>query len=292
MANTLFQIQLSIPAGVKTPLVAGDRRLTIHNLINLLGGGLSAGKLNGLSGSSSYIQMNPTLVAASATCTVASPAAAATVTIAGTALTATQKRASATCTCVSAIADDTVTINGQVFTAVTGAATLGDATFSIDTGNTETATSLAAQVNAYGGSLVSGIVAARSATNVVTLYAVTQGTAGNSITLTSSDGATLAVTGSGNLANGAALTNNTFDYIGTNTTTAAALAAAINASTTAAIKQVVATAADDVVTITSKIAGVAGNAITLTSSSGVTLAVTGSGFLADGSQGAVTRWSL
>lgn len=288
MADQIIDVQIKFSGGVKSPVYTGDQRLTLMNIAKLIYG-LNHGSSRGQG--SNYLQVQTSVVAASATCTVVAPAGAATVTIAGAALTATQKRATGTVTCVSALANDTVTINGTTFTGTAGAVTLGDATFSIDTGNTETATSLAAQVNGYGGPKVAGLVAARSATNVVTLYAVTQGTAGNSLTLASSDGATLAVSGA-TLANGAALTNNTFDYVGTDTTTAAALAAAINASTTTAIKQVTATSALGVVTITAKVGGVAGNAITLTSGSGVTLAVTGSGFLASGSASAVTRWTL
>ncbi len=293
MADKIIDVQLCIPGGVKSPIKTGDKRTTAVALANLIRSGLTAGHSYGLAGSSAYLQVQETVVAASATATCATVTTGQTVTIAGTALTAAQKRASATATCATVLANTTITVNGQVFTGTAGAVTLGDPTFSIDTGNTETATSLAAQINAYAGVKVAGLVKAKSASAVVTIYAVTQGTAGNALTLTSSDGATLAVTGSGFLANGAALTNNTFDFVGTNGTTGDALAAAINASTTAAIQQV--TAASDgagVVTITSKVAGLAGNTITLTSSDGATLAVTGSGYLASGSAGAATRWSL
>jgi hypothetical protein len=290
MANQIVNVQLSFPGGVKSPVNTGDKRMTAVALSKLIRSGLIGGHSYGLSGSGSYLEVATGVVAASATATCATVVTGNTISIAGTALTAAQKRASATVTCATALADQTVTINGQVFTAVAGAATLGDATFSIDTGNTQTATSLAAQVNAYAGGKVAGLVAAKSSSAVVTLYAVTQGTAGNSLTLVSSDGGTLAVTGSGTLANGAALTNNTFDFVGTDATTGDALAAAIIASTTAAVQQVTATSdGAGVVTITSKVAGVAGNAITLTSVGG-TITVTGSGFLASGDNGTITRW--
>ena len=285
MADQIIDVQIKFSGGVKTPIVTGDRKLTLLNLGKLIYA-IAHGSL--YRQNTGYIQVQPTLVAASATATCASVVTGNTVTIAGTALTATQKRATGTVTCATALAAQTVTVNGVEFVAVAGAATLGTATFSIDTGNTETATSLAAQVNAYASPLLTGVVAAKSASAVVTFYAVTQGTAGNAITLTSSDAGTLLTSGAV-LANGAALTNNTFDFAGTNATTAAALAYAINNSTTAAIKQVTASVADNVVTITAKVAGVAGNAITLTSVGG-TITVTGSGVLADGSAGAVTRW--
>lgn len=288
MADQIIDVQLKFSGGVKTPIVTGSRRLTLLNLAKLIWS-MAHGSL--YKQNAGYIQVQPTLVAASATATPVAVAGADTLTIAGTALTATQKRASGTITCATALAAQTITVNGQTFTAVAGAAVPGEATFSIDTGDTETAASIATQVNAYGGSLVSGIVGAKSAAGVVTLYAITQGTAGNSITLASSDAGTLLTSGVV-LANGAALSNNTFDFAGSDVTTGAAIAYAINNSSTAAIQQVTATSnsSTGVVTVTAKVAGVAGNAITFVSSDGTRLAVTGSGFLASGSAGAVTRW--
>lgn len=291
MANTVLDFQISIPSGVASPLVTGDRRLTLHNLVNLLAGGLNAGKLGGLSGAGAYVQATPSIVAATGTVTCATVVNGNTVTIGGTALTATQRRATGTATAATVLENTTLTLNGVVLTAVNGAVVLGEATFDCSGTDTACATSIAAQVNGLASPLLTGVVKARSAAAVVTFYAVTQGTGGNAITLASSDGATLAVSGAV-LANGAAITNNTFDFAGTNATTADALAAAINASTTAGIKQVTASSDGvDVVTLTAKFGGVAGNAVTLTSS-GATLAVTGSGTLEDGTQGAATRWNL
>lgn len=291
MAAKIIDVQLKISGGLPQPVVTGDRRLTLLNLCETIRGMNHGGLYNQ---GDNYLQVQTGVVAASATATCAAVAANDTVTIAGTALTATQKRATGTITCATAIAGNTITINGVLFTGAAGAVTPGAATFSIDTGDAETAASIIAQVNAYVDPRLSGIVAARATvgnTAIVTLYAVTQGTAGNSITLASS-GATLAVSGAV-LANGAALSNNTFDWAATDALTGDALAAAINASTTAAVQQVTASSnGAGVVTVTSKMGGVAGNTITFVSSNGTRLAVTGSGFLASGAASAVTRWTF
>ncbi len=283
MAST---IDVQINFNGKTPIVSGNKRLTLNNIARLLRG-MNDGTQYALG--NSYVQVQSTLVAASATATCASVVNGNTISIAGTALTAAQRRATGTLTAATAIAGNTCVINGVTFTGVSGAAVLGEPTFSVDTGNTETATSLAAQINAYYSPLLNGIVAAKSASAIVTLYAVNQGTSGNAITLAGTV-TTLAASGAV-LANGAAITNNTFDFAGTDATTATALAYAINNSTTAAVQRVTATAASNVVTITAKVSGVAGNAITLTSVGG-TITVTGSGFLASGSAGEPTRWSF
>lgn len=287
MANYIIDVQMSLPSAVATPIVTGNRRLTFLNLARLLWGSI-AGKISGLSGASAYLQVQPTLVAATGTITAATVVNGNTASIGGTALTATKRRASGTVTCATAIAGNTITVNGQVFTGVAGAVVLGEATFSIDTGNNQTAASIVAQVNAYGGAKVAGIVSAKASAAVVTLYADEQGTSGNAITLASS-GATLAVSGA-LFTGGTAIANNTFDFTGTNDETAAALAAAINASTTAAVQQVTATSSAAVVTVRSKVAGLAGNTIAL-ASSGATLAVSAA-TLTSGSAGAVTRFSL
>lgn len=288
MAAKIIDVQLKISGGLPQPVVTGDRRLTLLNLCETIRG-MNHGGL--YSQGDSYLQVQTDVVAASATATCAAVVANDTVTIAGTALTATQRRATGTLTCVSAIAGNTVTINGVTFTGAAGAVVLGQATFSIDTGNTETATSLAAQVNGYASPLLSGILVARSATNVVTIYAATQGTAGNAITLATTGGTI--TRSAATLENGAAIANNTFDFAGSNALTGDALAAAINASTTAAVQQVTASSnGAGVVTVTSKMGGVAGNTITFVSSNGTRLAVTGSGFLASGAASAVTRWTF
>lgn len=291
MASQLIDVQLKLPGGVKSPIVTGSRRLTLLNIAKLLWGGLNAGKAYGLSGSSSYLQVQTSVVAAYNTAVVAAVQSADTLSIAGTALTATKQRSTATVTCSTALAAQTVTVNGTVFTAVSGAATLGDATFSIDTGDTETATSLAAQVNAYGGPLIAGIVSAYSASGVVTFFADTPGTAGDSLTLASSDAGTLLTSGA-TFTGGAAIANNQFDFT-TNALCADSLAYAINNSTTTAIKQVTAVSNGvDTVTVTAKVGGLAGNTITFTSSNGTRINVGSAGVLENGSASAVTRWSL
>jgi hypothetical protein len=110
------------------------------------------------------------------------------------------KRASGTLTAVSAIAGDTVTVNGRVYTAVAGVPA-NHSEFSIDTGDNETATSLAAQINARE-SFHGEAVRALAATNVVTVTAVVEGTGGNAITI-SSTGGTITASGA-TLANGVA----------------------------------------------------------------------------------------
>lgn len=291
MADKYIGVQLKFSGGNPSPIIgsaanAGTKRLTLMNLIKLLWGAVHGSLLG--SGQNLFM-VQDTLVAASATATCATVVSGNTISIAGTALTATQKRATGTLTAATAIAGNTCVINGVTFTGAAGAVVLGEATFSVDTGNTETATSLAAQINAYVSPKLNGVVAARSAAAVVTLYSIAEGVAGNGITLAGTV-TTLAASGSV-LANGAAATNNAFDFAGTDTTTAAALAAAINASTTAAVKRVTATSATNVCTITAKVAGPAGNAITLTQVGG-TITVTGSGFLASGTAGEPVQWKV
>lgn len=272
-----------------TPLVSGNRYLTLTNLAQLLNA-LNHGSRQRTPGVVPTVKVTPSIVRSTATVTVAAPTTGQTVTIAGTALTAQQSRARATATPVSAVAGDLLTVGGFAFVGTAGAVTLGALTFSIDTSDAATAVSIAAQINAYVP-LQQSVSAFVSATGVVTIAAVAEGTSGNGITLTSTGG-TITVTGSGFLAGGAAIANNKFDFGSGNNLVAISLTRAINASTTAAVQQVIATVASAVVTLTAHFGGVAGNAITLTSASNTTLAVTGSGFLTGGTQGATTVFSL
>jgi phage tail sheath gpL-like len=118
-------------------------------------------------------------------------------TIAGNIASEVGKHASGTITLSSADAADNVTIGTTTFVGTTGAVTPGDATYSVDTGNTAAAASLKAQINAHA--VASQIVRAEVNSAVVTVRAVRGGTAGNSIVLTSTDGTDLAVSGSGTL---------------------------------------------------------------------------------------------
>lgn len=113
--------------------------------------------------------------------------------------------ASGTITLSSADAADNVTIGATTFVGTTGAVVLGDATYSVDTGNTAAAASLSAQINAHV--VASTVVRASANSAVVTVRAIAGGTSANSIVLTSTDGTDLAVSGSGTLAGATADTN-------------------------------------------------------------------------------------
>lgn len=121
-------------------------------------------------------------------------------TIAGNVATALGIHASGTVTFATATVGDDITIGATTFVATSGAVTLGAATYSIDTSNTAAAASLAAQVNAHA--VASTVVWASSSSAVTTLRAIAGGTVGNTIILTSVDGATTAVTGTGTLTGG------------------------------------------------------------------------------------------
>jgi phage tail sheath gpL-like len=107
--------------------------------------------------------------------------------------------ASATATCASVANADTITVAGTVLTAKTSPS--GSAEWARGVSNTADAAALAACINAHA--TVSKYVTASSSAAVVTITANVKGVIGNLITLVSSDGATLAVTGSGKLASGA-----------------------------------------------------------------------------------------
>lgn len=178
---------------------------------------------------------------------------------------------------------------------VSGAGTLADATdpaddeFDISGQNADTCTSLAAAINAC--TALSGVVTAWASATVVTVRAVTAGTGGNSIGLASSD-AQLAVSAA-NLSGGAAVGNNQFDFGGSNSETATALAAACNASTTDIVEfHVSAAASGAVVTFTARTPGHTGNGITLATSDGTRLAITGGASRLTGGTGTRTTLSF
>ena len=119
-------------------------------------------------------------------------------TIAAAIATAIGKHASGTVTCSSATTGSDVTVAGVTFVATAGAVSLGEAKYSKDTGNTEAAASLAAQINGHvtAGSAVYAIASGA----VVTIWALACGTAGNAIALTTADAVHTAVSGTGTLA--------------------------------------------------------------------------------------------
>jgi hypothetical protein len=100
---------------------------------------------------------------------------------------------------------DSITVGATVFTAQAGAVTPGGATFQAATSNDATATSLAAQINAHA--TASTLVKASASSAVVTIAALSGGTAGNAIAIvyTNNDanvGATLANGTGGHLNSG------------------------------------------------------------------------------------------
>lgn len=222
---------------------------------------------------------------ANAVVTAASVAAADTVTISGTALTATELRANCTVTVgISVDEDDTVTVNGTVFTAKT-AVTDATTQFAITGVAATDALALATAINASTDAGVYGLIGAvrRAADGVVSIYALATGTAGNAYTIATSDAVDLAITNdnAGSFAGGAATGNNQFDPFGTNTMVATELARAIRESTTSLIsghvsattKQAIITAASIETGDTVSIAGVVLRARTGTHSVTTGLAV-------------------
>ena len=207
--------------------------------------------------------------------------------------------ADGTVTCVSAIANDTVNVNGLVYTGVAGAKA-NDTEFSIDTSDTACATDLADSID---DDTRVGLVSDLTATNssgVVTIVSTALGVGGNAVALSSSDGGTLAVSAA-NLTGGVdadtvtvnglvytavagARANDTeFSTDTSNNATATDLAAAITADVRSGTSgDVTASETSAVVTCTTDVAGTAGDAITIVSSDGGTLAVTGSGNFTSG----------
>jgi hypothetical protein len=271
-----IQVEFDGPSPLVGNATSNDKRTSLINIKQLLNNLNHGTQYRAASGPK--VTYQDSLVSASATATAAAVQAADTVSIGGQALTAGQFRASGTLTISSGSGQVGGTIEGTLITVLWA------------TSDTASATALAAAINASPDPAIKGVIEAKSAAGVVTVYAKNPGTGGNAYTLVASG---TGVTASGaTLANGAAFTNNHFDYIGTNAETATDLARAINASTTAAVKTVTAAAVSAVVTVTSKQAGVAGNATTFTSSNGTRLAVTGSGFLAGGTSSAPIQWSF
>lgn len=286
MSTTNVAITISGLYG--NPIVADDYHPSIQRLIDLLNK-MKSGNLNAAATAGTVtMSTSGTAVFATGTVTFSGLATAAdTVTIAGTALTATKKNATGTVTAASAQDADTVTIAGVTFTAKTSPTAGNLLQFALGVSDTACAANLVAAVNAYPDA--SQVVTATSALGVVTFRAVSGGTAGNSIALASSDNTRFAVSGAA-LTGGAAAANNAWDPGNTATTAAAAFVAAVNASSTQAVSgNVVAANVAGVVTLTARLPGPGGN-VTLTKS-GTNIAVSGA-TLTGGSLGTAVTYTF
>lgn len=106
--------------------------------------------------------------------------------------------ASATATCASVAVDDTITIAGVTLTAKASPA--NENQFSQAGTDTADAASLASKISAH--SVLGNLMSATSSSEIVTITMKQKGVIGNYITLTSSNGTRLAVTGSGYFTSG------------------------------------------------------------------------------------------
>ncbi len=199
-------------------------------------------------------------------------------------------------TAATSIQGDTVTVNGLVYTGVDGAA--ADFTeFSVDTGNNETAISIAAAVNGDARAGTLGDVSANAVAAVVTFTTTEPGAGGDATTLVSNDGVTLAVSGAtfaggvdvdtftvngllytaveGVKSDNTEFSTDTSD-IATATDIVDSITNDVRAGTLGDVSA--ANGGTAVVTFTTDVEGVAGDAITLVSSDGGTLAVSGATF--------------
>lgn len=112
-------------------------------------------------------------------------------------------QASATATIVTAVATDSITINGVAFAGVASGPTGNQwIVGSGGTADADSATALAAAINAATTAKIAGYVTATAAAGVVTIKAIQPGLAGNMFTLTK-NGTPITVTGSGFLTGGA-----------------------------------------------------------------------------------------
>lgn len=199
--------------------------------------------------------------------------------------------ATGTVTCAGVQAGDTVTINGLVYTAVSGAKA-DNTEFSIDTGDNECAADLADSINNDTRSGTLGDVSATVATNVVTCTSDQSGTDGNAVTLVSSNGTRLAVSGSGTFTggldadvatvngltytavSGAKANNAQFSVDGGDNAAAADLADSINNDTRTPITvptvDVVASVSTNVVTIDASEGGELGDDIDISGTANIT----------------------
>jgi hypothetical protein len=265
MASTKFTLNITAADG-ENPIHSA-RRITAQRVRAWF-----AKRLNGAHQGSDTVECRTGAVQASAIVTAAAVQSGDTVTVNGQALTATSHTARGTATCVSVAENDALTVAGVTFTVKDSPSTA----LEVLTGGTDTlmAAAFAAAINA--NATTSALVKATNAAGVVHIKALATGTGGNSIGL-SDTGSTITVSAA-NLAGGAAVGNNEFDFHAQfNNDTATALAAAVNASTTAIVnKHVTAAASSAAVTLTATIPGHAGNAVTIATSNGTRLAITGS----------------
>lgn len=246
-----------------TSTYGGDLALTsgmgAQNALNLIRNHL-AGGLNGAQGLSAFTWRD-TAVAATGAITLASCAA-------GT----------------------VILINGVPFTAKGSAATAGNNEFDVSGADSADATALAAAINASTTAGIAGVLTASANSATVTVTSSLPGLAGNAVTIEN-----LGVVATGTVTaasvaaadtitlNGVTLTahattaaNNQFVVGATNAATAANIAACINGSSTALVStHCRALARSAVVHIFSRFGGKTGNAVTLASSDGTKLAVSG-----------------
>ena len=106
----------------------------------------------------------------------------------------TSDSAQGTVTIAGVLAADTVTVNGLVYTAVAGAKA-DDTEFTIDGNDENSAADLADSITNDSRTGTLGDVTAVNAVAVVTMTSTLNGAAGNAVTLASSDGGRLAVSG-------------------------------------------------------------------------------------------------
>lgn len=122
--------------------------------------------------------------------------------------------ATGTVTCAGVTANDTITTDGNTYTFVSSAQNVnaGGPYVVLGANDNATAANLAAAINAYETRPVSKMIGVQTkaavtasvVNNVVTIRAVVDAAAGNGITLTSSNGTRLAVSGAGTLTGGTA----------------------------------------------------------------------------------------
>lgn len=106
----------------------------------------------------------------------------------------TSDSATGTVTIASVLAGDTVTVNGLVYTAV-GGVKANNTEFSVDGDDTASAVDLADSITNDTRTGTIGDLLAANAAAVVTITSTLDGTAGDVVTLVSSDGGRLAVSG-------------------------------------------------------------------------------------------------